>query len=130
MKKSGGFFEDALKNALGFASGQAIYNGVGTAVNFITSNFGDRVKSEMDANRKTSILEGLKSTHGASGQTVDSLDNLSTSLMNMTGIDADAVKSAGQILLTFTGIGENAFPAATQAAADMATHMNAGVASG
>ncbi|MGZ6361866.1 MAG: phage tail protein [Ktedonobacterales bacterium] len=127
VKESGGFFKNALSNALGFAAGGAIMMGVGGAVSFLTSNMTDMVKSGMDANREMDILAaGLKSTHDASGMTLTSLDALSTSIMNLTGIDDDSTKAAEQMLLTFTGIGKTIFPAVTQAAADMATRMNGG----
>ena len=48
------------------------------------------------------------------------------SLVSATGIEDDAVTAAQAMLLTFTNIGKDTFPAATQAVADMATAMNSG----
>lgn len=127
VKESAGFFKTALSSALGFAGGALIVKGVGAAVGFVHDNLSDMIKSGMDANREMDILtQGLKSTHDASGMTAQGLDDLSGKIMNMSGIDDDSVKSAEQMLLTFTGLGKSVFPAATQAVADMTTRMNGG----
>lgn len=125
--KSGGFFKTALQNALGFASGAAIVSGVGTAISFVTSNIGDMITAGAQANQvQAQTIAGLKSTHGAAGMTADAIGNLATKTMNLTGIDDDSVQSAENMLLTFTNIGKNVFPLATQSVADLATKMNNG----
>jgi len=68
----------------------------------------------------------LKSTGGVSGQTAQSITNLSTKLMNLTGIDDDVIRSGENMLLTFTNIKGKAFDQASTAALDMATAMNNG----
>lgn len=125
--KSGGFFKTALSSALGFASGAAIVQGVGTAIGFVKDNLGAMVSAGEEANSvMAQTVAGLKSTHDASGMTAQSIDDLATKTMNLTGIDDDSVHSAENMLLTFTNIGKDVFPQATQAVADLATKMNNG----
>lgn len=128
VKETGGGFGEALKRVAEFTGAGLLVDGVSTAVGFLKDNLTEMVSSGMDANRMDALLaQGLRSTHDASGMTSDSLDALSTKLMNLTGIDDDSVKGAEQMLLTFTNIGKDVFPLATQAAADLATRMNNGV---
>ena len=47
-------------------------------------------------------------------------------MMYKNGIDDEAIQNAQNMLLTFTNIGKNIFPQATQAVLDMATAMNGG----
>ena len=89
---------------------------------------GEFVKAGEQANATAAQTAAvLKSTHGAAGVTADSVEKLSTQLMNLTGIDDDTVTSAQNILLTFTGIHKDVFPQVTKTALDMATalHTNA-----
>lgn len=65
----------------------------------------------------------LKSTKGAAGVTADAVDKLSKSLQSTTTYSDESVRSAENMLLTFTNIGKNVFPQATQAVTDMATAM-------
>lgn len=127
LKDSAGGLKGLLGQGLAFAGAQVGISSVGDAFGFVKDQLGSMVSAGLEANRMDDILaQGLKSTHDASGMTTQSLDQLSTKIMGLSGIDDDSVKSAEQMLLTFTGIGKNAFPAATQAAADMATRMNGG----
>ena len=128
VEKSGGFFGTAsglLKGFLGAAVGIA---GVGIGFGIVKDAVGEFVDEGMNANRMTALLAaGIKSTGDASGQTMDSLDALSTHIMSLTGIQDDAVQGAEQMLLTFTNIKGSVFPEATQAAADLATRLNNGL---
>jgi hypothetical protein len=53
--------------------------------------------------------------------TAQSVSDLAGKISNLSGIDDEAVQTGENMLLTFTGIGKDVFPMATQAAADMAT---------
>lgn len=132
VKEAGGSggkgWKGMLQGALSVGGGILGAAGVETGIGAIKDQIVDMYNAGLEANRMDSLLaQGLKSTGDASGQTVDSLDKLSTSIMNHTGIDDDAVKSGEQMLLTFRGIGPQAFGPATQAVADMATRMNGGL---
>ena len=65
----------------------------------------------------------LKSTGGAAGVTADMVDKLSASIEKNTRYSDEQVRSAQNMLLTFTNIGKDVFPDATKAVADMATAM-------
>jgi hypothetical protein len=65
----------------------------------------------------------LKSTGGAAGVTADMVDKLSSSIEKNTRYSDEQVRSAQNMLLTFTNIGKDVFPDATRAVADMATAM-------
>jgi hypothetical protein len=61
----------------------------------------------------------LKSTGGISGMTADSVDKLATSFSEITPFEDDVIASAENMLLTFTNIGKDVFPGATQTVLDM-----------
>lgn len=64
-------------------------------------------------------VQVLKSTHDASGMTIESISNLANSLSTLTPFTNVAVQSAENMLLTFTNIGQNVFPDATKTVLDM-----------
>lgn len=68
----------------------------------------------------------LKSTGGAAGITAERANELATEMSKLNAIDDEAILEAENMMLTFTNIGKNVFPTATQAAIDMATAMNGG----
>ena len=88
-------------------------------------NFGiDSVKAfteSQDAIAQTGAV--LKSTGGQAGVTADEVTKLSTELQKNTRFSDEQVRSAENMLLTFTNIGKNVFPETTRAVADMATAM-------
>lgn len=61
----------------------------------------------------------LKSTGNAVGYTSKELDNMANSLARTNGLDDEMVKNGEALMLTFTQVGHQAFPAATQAAIDL-----------
>lgn len=65
----------------------------------------------------------LKSTGGAAGVTAKQVNDLATGFGNTTKFEDDAVVSGENMLLTFTNIGKNVFPLATQTMLDMAQAM-------
>jgi hypothetical protein len=62
----------------------------------------------------------LKSTQGAAGMTAEEIKRLSASLADMAGQDDEAVQNANSMLLTFTKIGKEVFPQASEAIVNMA----------
>lgn len=62
----------------------------------------------------------LESTNGVAGMTAESVNELATSLSLATNFTDDQVLSAENMLLTFTKIGADVFPAATEATLNMA----------
>jgi len=75
----------------------------------------------------------LKSTGGAANVTSKRIDSLANSIMKMSGIDDEAVKTGQNMLLTFTkirnetGKGNQIFDKATLAMTDLAVTMSKGV---
>lgn len=69
------------------------------------------------------LAQSLKSTKGAAGMTMESLEDLSESLSKNTTFEDDAVKSGEAMLLTFTQIGKDVFPQAAAATLDYAQKM-------
>lgn len=65
----------------------------------------------------------LKSTGGVAGVSAQAIDELASSLEKTTRFSDEQVRSAENMLLTFTNIGKKVFPDATKAVADMATAM-------
>lgn len=61
----------------------------------------------------------LKSTGGAAGMTANEVRRLSESLAQNSAIDDDVIQGAENLLLTFTSIGKNIFPQATQSVIDI-----------
>ena len=71
----------------------------------------------------TKLNAVLESTKGVSGMTKQSLDGLTKSLHESTGMSSNAIKEAEHMLLTFTNIGKDVFPKATESVLNLATAM-------
>ncbi len=69
------------------------------------------------------LAAALKSTHGASGQTVDGLNAQAAALQKVTNFGDEAIGTAQSILLTFTKIGGEVFPQATVAVTNLAERL-------
>jgi len=120
--KSG--FEHGIGSALAWKAVDGVFSLVKDSVGGLVGNLGDLISAGITSNQiDAQLAAGLRSTHDASGMTADSLDNLAAKLSSQTGITDDAVKASESMLLTFTNIGQNVFPQATQAVADLATKM-------
>lgn len=79
------------------------------------------VKSFTEAESAVADLEAvLKSTGQAAGVTLDELTAHASALQNVTKFSDEAVMSAQGMLLTFTKIGKEVFPEATEMALNMA----------
>lgn len=77
---------------------------------------------EMEA-QQAQLAAAIKSTGGAAGQTVEELNAHAAALQRVTNYGDDTVSSAQAILLTFTKIGGDVFPRATEAITDVATRL-------
>ncbi len=97
------------------ALGAAAITGIGAA---LYASVGEA--SEME--QATAQLDAvLRSTGGAAGVTKDQALELASAYQETTRYSDDAILSAENMLLTFTNIGSEVFPDATQAVLDMAT---------
>jgi len=61
----------------------------------------------------------LKSTKSAAGLSAKAISDLAQALSEKTAVDDEAIQSAENLLLTFTKIGKDTFPAATAAVLDL-----------
>lgn len=72
----------------------------------------------------------IRSTGGAAGMTAQDVSDLSSALAENSTFADDAVQKGANLLLTFTNIGADVFPLATQAMLDMATAMGTDASGG
>ena len=118
--------------AAGVFGGTAALAGISS----LTGQLGSMVSEARDAAQVGRLTEAvLKSTGGAAKVTADEVGRLAEAISNKTGIDDEAVQSAENLLLTFTGVRNEAgknndvFNQATQAAVDMAAGLKGAVPS-
>lgn len=96
--------------------------GVGALVATMRVGVDEFVQAEKVSAQTAAVL---KSTGGAAHVTAKQIDELATSIMNKSGMDDEAVKSAENLLLTFTkirnetGKGNDVFSQATRITADL-----------
>lgn len=101
-----------IKSAIDLVSGA--FN---TAVNAITPF----IQSASDSEDAIANLNAtLQSTGGAAGLTSEELQNMANSLQNVTRFSDEAILNGEAMLLTFTSIGSEVFPEATEAMLNLA----------
>jgi hypothetical protein len=113
-KKGLGGLNDAFSQITGVSMGAAgAIAAVGGALKFAIEGAieAERIQADLNAT--------LASTKGVAGLTADEINNMATGLANMTGIEDDAIVKGQAMLLTFTNIGRDVFPAATEAMLNM-----------
>lgn len=116
-----GFSKIADKMGINSANIKTAVGTVGIAVGAFLK---DSVSEAGEAEQADKNLEQtLISTKDASGMTAKSLDDLASSLQKSSTFSDDQIKSGEGMLLTFTNIGKNVFPQATQALLDMSQKM-------
>lgn len=108
-----------LKSGLGdlakFATGAAVGGFVALAGGIALST-----KAAMDAEQTEAQLNAvLKSTKGAAGMSKDAVMGLADALSRVTPFEDDVIIGGENLLLTFTNIGKNVFPDATEVMLDM-----------
>lgn len=100
--------------------GGAVVAGAGVAIAGLTGFIVDStVEASKAADIQAQLASVLKSTGGASGMTSDAVNKLSDSLSKVTKFEDDTITSGQNLLLTFTGIGKDVFPQATETMLDM-----------
>jgi phage-related protein len=91
--------------------------GVGALVGGLVSC----AKAAMDAETISAELTSvIKSTGGAAGVTADMANDLALALSKVTRFEDDSIVQGESMLLTFTNIGKDVFPMATEAMLNMA----------
>lgn len=82
------------------------------------------IKAAADAEKVSAQTAAvLASTHGVAGVTNQAVMDLATSLSRVTPFEDDVVQATENMLLTFTSIGKDVFPRATETALNMATAL-------
>ncbi len=115
-----GVFGDATGTMLGQLSANTLRD-IG---NGIMSVGKDITGAAIDAEQAQAQLEAvIKSTGGAAGVTAAQVNDLANRWSQLTMFDDEAIVNADALLLTFTNIGQDVFPDATQAILDMSQAM-------
>lgn len=113
----------AFGNIIGNLATAAITGGlrlIGNGIQTVTGFLADSVMEASEAENGLAQLNAvLKSTGGVAGVTADQALDLASSLQNVTRFSDDAILSAENMLLTFTSIGKEVFPQATETVLDM-----------
>lgn len=114
--KAGTTFGGLTKAVGGMIAAFAAYRGVQLFVNWLKST----VAASLDAEVQFIKLEAvLTATKNAAGLNTEELQKMAREMMLLTGITDEEVIATEGLLLTFTQIGKETFPAALSAAADM-----------
>jgi len=103
----------ALKVGGAFFAAQGIISGFSSVIRLA----GQQEKAEAQLNAV------LKSTAGVAGLTANELKNMANSLQQVTTFGDEAILEAQSLLLTFTKVGEDVFPQATETILNMSTAM-------
>jgi hypothetical protein len=119
--KSTGGMGDSLKKLAGELGLTVSVAGLaGGAIALLKSSVDAYGESELVAAQVNAVLQ---STGGIAGVTAQEVDRLADSLSQMSGVDDEAIKRGEALMLTFTKVGKDVFPAATEAALNMSMAM-------
>lgn len=101
----------------------AMLGGIGAAVgafSVVTDAIGGMVNAARESVAAGKQLDAvIKSTGGAAGVTAQMAKDLASSLQDVTNFGDEAILSGESMLLTFTRIGKDVFPRATETMLDM-----------
>ena len=98
--------------------------GAAAGVAALASGLGLAITEAMEAQTVQAQLNAvLKSTGGVAGVTADMANKLADSLTGVTRFSDEAILSGESMLLTFTNIGSEVFPTATQTMLDMSAAL-------
>jgi hypothetical protein len=123
-KSTGGFFANMMSSAAGFLAANVIGG--------IANQFADFMGSAISDAREANIIMGqtqatIKSTGGAAGLTAEQIADMAGQMSAAAGkslFGDDLIQQGQNVLLTFTNIGEEVFPLATQTSLDMAQALH------
>lgn len=120
VQKSSSVFGTMAKTAGGFLMSSVVSNAAG----IMADQFGSMISGAMEAEEIQAQLGAvLASTGGKAGVTADQVNELASSLSTMTKFEDDSIVSAQNMLLTFTNIGSDVFPQATETMLNMSQAM-------
>jgi len=116
-----GSIVSGIRDAFDLLSG-AVNAGIG----FISGFVSEASEAELASADLKAVLE---STGGAAGMTFDELNNLASGLQGVTRFSDETIMRGEGMLLTFTNLGKEVFPLATEAMLDMSAKMGTDVQS-
>lgn len=121
LRKFGASVGDIAK---GVAVGQLAVQGLNAAFGAIKGVISSSIASYNESAKVTAQLDAvLKSTKGSAGLAKTELLSLASSLEKTTTFSDEAILSAQNMLLTFTKIGKEVFPQATETILNMSTAL-------
>lgn len=124
IKGKFGGLGDTLGKVGTIASGFLAANVVSGAVSTVTGFIGDSIAAVKESIAVNAQLDAvLKSTGGAAGLNAEEIRNMASALEKSSKFEDEAILNGQNLLLTFTNIGKDVFPAATQTMLDMAQAM-------
>lgn len=110
---------DSLVSGLSNIGGAVVLGGFTAAAGgaaLLSGFLADCTSGAMEAEKiQAELAAVLKSTGGKAGVTAEAVNNLAGYYQSMTMFEDDAIVSGENMLLTFTNIGEDVFPTATEA---------------
>jgi phage-related protein len=101
----------------GFLAANVVQQGVGALTGFIGDSIG-AIKESIAVNAQLDAV--LKSTGGAVGLTADQIRDMASAYEKSSKFEDEAILNGQNLLLTFTNIGGDVFPRATETMLDMA----------
>jgi hypothetical protein len=117
MGRSGGMAKSMFSAQVAFAAFQKVLQFVTGVVKDSVAEF---AKHEAVVAQTAAVL---KSTSQAAGITAVEVGNLASKLAGLSTYEDDAIQGAENLLLTFTKIGKDVFPQATEIVMDMSTAL-------
>lgn len=111
-----GAFADVGKTAAGFLTANVITGGLNALKGQIGSVFAE-AREAVEIGKQTEAV--IKSTGGIAGVSAKQVAGYATSLSQVTNFSDDAIQAGENMLLTFTNIGKDVFPQATETILNM-----------
>ncbi|MBU0586335.1 phage tail length tape measure family protein [Candidatus Micrarchaeota archaeon] len=108
---------DTVKKLATGAGALLIFN----KINGLLRESAELAKFQIQADQKLTAV--LKSTGNAAGLTFNQLKNMASGLQSVTTFGDEAIQEAQSLLLTFTKIGKDVFPKATETVLDMSAAL-------
>lgn len=94
--------------------------GIGALALGLKSVVGEAAEAQRIQTQTNAVIE---STRGVAGVSAAAVSNLANSLSRVIPIDDEVIQSTENVLLTFTKVGSDIFPKATEAILDMSTAL-------
>lgn len=114
------FGAEVGKIAVGVGLGTIAVNGLRAGFKFLTNEATSSIKAFQEQENALAQLDAvLKSTGGAAGLTRKELEDMATQLQKQTTFADEAINKGQAMLLTFTKIGKEIFPQATETILNM-----------